>query len=100
MKFHIITIFPEIFDSYFNESIIKRAQEKHQIIIKIYNLRNWTCDKHKTVDDAPYGGGAGMVMKIEPLYNALNDIKISKLSFFQQVEKNGISKQHKNILKG
>ncbi|MFH0956057.1 MAG: tRNA (guanosine(37)-N1)-methyltransferase TrmD [Candidatus Falkowbacteria bacterium] len=74
MTFHIITIFPKIFDSYFNESILKRAQKNKLISLKIHNLRDWTCDKHKTVDDAPFGGGAGMVMKIEPLYKALRDI--------------------------
>lgn len=75
MKFQILTIFPSIFDSYFNESILKRALEKKLISFKIHNLRDWTTDKHKTVDDAPYGGGAGMLMKIEPLYKALTDIK-------------------------
>ena len=75
MRFHIITIFPGIFDSYFNESIIKRAQEKEKIEIKIYNLRDWTTDKHKTVDDTPYGGGAGMVMKVDVLYKAIQDIR-------------------------
>jgi len=74
--FHIITIFPEIFDSYFNESIIKRAKESEKIKIKIYNLRDYTKDKHKTVDDTPYGGGAGMVMKVEPLYEAIKSIKL------------------------
>jgi tRNA (guanine37-N1)-methyltransferase len=75
MTFHIITIFPKIFDSYFNESIIKRAQEKRKIEIKVHDLRDWTTDKHKTVDDKPYGGGAGMVMKVEPIYRALRDIR-------------------------
>ena len=70
--FHIITIFPRIFDSYFNESIIKRALKRNLIKIKVHNLRDWTTDKHKTVDDATFGGGAGMVMKIEPLYKALS----------------------------
>ncbi|MFH1255033.1 MAG: tRNA (guanosine(37)-N1)-methyltransferase TrmD [bacterium] len=74
MTFHIITIFPRIFNSYFNESILKRAQKNKLINIKIHNLRDWTTDKHKTVDDTPFGGGAGMVMKIEPLYKALHDI--------------------------
>jgi tRNA (guanine37-N1)-methyltransferase len=76
MKFKIITIFPEIFNSYINESIIKRAREKNIIEIKAYDLRDWTTDKHKTVDDTPYGGGAGMVMKIEPIYKALQSIKL------------------------
>lgn len=75
MTFHIITIFPEIFNSYFSESIIKRAQENNSIKINIYNLRNWTEDKHHTTDDTPYGGGAGMVMMIEPLVKAIEDIK-------------------------
>ncbi|MDA3840554.1 MAG: tRNA (guanosine(37)-N1)-methyltransferase TrmD [Patescibacteria group bacterium] len=76
MNFHIITIFPNIFDSYINESIIKLAQEKDLINIKTYNLRDWTTDKHKTVDDTPYGGGAGMLIKIEPLYGAVKSIKL------------------------
>jgi len=75
MKFHLLTIFPEIFDSYLNESILKRAQDKKLVKFKIHNLRDWTTDKHKTVDDAPYGGSAGMLMKIEPLYKALTAIK-------------------------
>ena len=79
MTFHIITIFPDIFDSYFNESILKRAQTNNLINIKIHNLRDWTADKHKTVDDAPFGGGGGMVMKIEPLYKAVSSIKYNVL---------------------
>lgn len=81
MNFHIITIFPQIFDSYFGEAIIKRAQGAGLITIKTYDLRDWTTDNHRSVDDSPYGGGAGMVMKIEPLYKALRAIetRISKL---------------------
>jgi len=75
MEFKILTIFPNIFDSYFNESIIKRAQDNKLVSIKTHDLRAWTTDKHKTVDDTPYGGGAGMVMKIEPLYKALQALK-------------------------
>src|SRR5680860_1275867 len=74
MKFQIITIFPDIFTSYFDETVIKRAENKKLIDFKIHNLRDWTTDKHRTVDDTPYGGGAGMLMKIEPLYKALKDI--------------------------
>lgn len=76
MQFHIITIFPNIFDSYFNESIIKRAQQKKLIKINIHNLRDYTTDKHKTTDDKPYGGGPGMVMMIEPIYNCLLQFKL------------------------
>jgi tRNA (guanine37-N1)-methyltransferase len=75
MKFKILSIFPDILDSYLEDSIIKRAIEKKIVKIEKYDLRNWTSDKHRTVDDAPYGGGAGMLMKIEPLYKALKDIK-------------------------
>ncbi len=75
MKFQILSIFPNIFDSYLNESILKRAQAKKIVQFKIHNLRDWTKDKHRSVDDAPYGGGAGMLMKIEPLYAALRDLK-------------------------
>ena len=75
MTFHLLTIFPDIFNSYINESILKRAQDKKIVKFQIHNLRDWTKDNHKTVDDAPYGGGAGMLMKIEPLYLALRDIK-------------------------
>lgn len=75
MKFDIITIFPEIFNSYFNESILARAQKEKLIDINIHNLRDFTKDKHKTVDDTPYGGGAGMVMKVEPIFEAVEKIK-------------------------
>jgi len=75
MKFDIITIFPNIFDSYFNESILARAQKENFININIHNLRNYTGDKRQTVDDTPYGGGAGMVMKVEPIFKAVEDIK-------------------------
>ncbi|MEI6529595.1 MAG: tRNA (guanosine(37)-N1)-methyltransferase TrmD [Candidatus Falkowbacteria bacterium] len=75
MKFHLLTIFPGIFDSYLNESILRRASDKKIVKFKVHNLRDWTNDKHRSVDDAPYGGGAGMLMKIEPLYKALTAIK-------------------------
>jgi len=80
MKFDILTIFPSIFDSYFNESIIKRAQKEKIIKIKIHNIRDNTTDSHRTVDDTPYGGGPGMLMKIEPIYKTLKKIKLSKNS--------------------
>ncbi len=75
MKFNIITIFPEIFSSYFNESILKRAQEKKLIKINIHNLRDFAEDKHKKIDDSPYGGGPGMVLKVAPVYRAVQNIK-------------------------
>lgn len=77
MTFHIITIFPEIFDSYFKEGILRRAQQKKKIKIKTYNLRDFTDDKRKTVDDRPFGGGPGMVLKIDPIQKTINKIKKS-----------------------
>lgn len=74
MKFDIITIFPEIFNSYLNESILNRAQKSRKIKINVINLRDFAIDKHKTVDEKPYGGGPGMVFKIEPLAKALSSI--------------------------
>jgi len=74
-QFDIITIFPEILDSYFNESLFKRAQQNKLLKIKTHNLRQWTTDRHQTVDDKPYGGGVGLVFKIEPIYKALSEIK-------------------------
>ena len=78
MRFDIITIFPKIFDSYLNESIIKRAQKNKKIKINIINLRDFATDKHKTVDEKPYGGGPGMVFKIEPLIKAFSSILKTK----------------------
>lgn len=74
MIFDIITIFPKIFNSYFSESIIKRAIKNKKIQIKIWNLRDFTKNKHKKVDDKPYGGGAGMVLRVEPVLRALKSI--------------------------
>ena len=74
-RFDIITIFPNIFDSYFGESILKRAKEAGVIEINVHNLRDYTTDKHRKVDDTPYGGGAGMVLKVQPIFNCVNAIK-------------------------
>jgi len=96
MTFHIITIFPKIFDSYFSESILKRAREKKLVDIKIHNLRDYTADKHKTVDDTPYGGGAGMVLKIEPILECLKAINFQFSIFnFQKILKSKINKSKK-----
>lgn len=75
MKFDIITIFPEIFDSYINESIIKRARAKRLITIKAHTPRKFSFDKHKTVDDRPYGGGPGMIFMFEPIARTVASIK-------------------------
>lgn len=75
MKIQILTIFPEVCRCVFSESILKRAQEKHLATLEAVDLRNWTQDRHRTVDDAPYGGGPGMVMKIAPIALALAEIR-------------------------
>jgi len=79
MRFDILTIFPEIFDSYFNISILKKAQKKKLIKIYTHNLRKWTLDRHQTVDDCPYGGGMGMIFKVEPIFKAIKDLKKKKI---------------------
>ena len=71
IRFDILTIFPHVFDAYFGESILKRAVQQKRFAFHLHNIRNYTADKHRTVDDRPYGGGPGMVMKVEPIYKAL-----------------------------
>ena len=78
-KFDVITIFPGIFDSFLNESLLARAIKKKLISIRAHNLRGWANDAHKTVDDRPYGGGAGMVLKIEPIFRAVKSLSSYKV---------------------
>ncbi len=75
LVFDVITIFPKMFNSFINESLIKRGQKKRLLKIRVHNLRKWTSDRHQTVDDRPFGGGLGMVMKVEPIYRAVKGIK-------------------------
>lgn len=77
MRFDILTIFPQMFNSYLKESIIKRAQKNKIIKIYIHDIRKFSKDKHKKVDDSPFGGGAGMVMTPQPLYDAIKHVKKS-----------------------
>jgi tRNA (guanine37-N1)-methyltransferase len=79
MRIDIITIFPKMFAPVLNESIIKRAQTKGKVKIYLHDLRDYTPDKHRKVDDRPFGGGSGMVMRPEPIFNAVEYIK-SKIS--------------------
>ena len=74
MIFHVLTIFPEFFAGPFAHGVVKRAQDSGVLDIRIHNLRDWTEDRHKTVDDRPFGGGAGMVLKPEPLFQAVESI--------------------------
>ncbi len=73
-RFDIVTIFPSIINAYLGESILKRAVRNGLLDVRVYDIRDYTTDKHRTVDDYPYGGGSGMVMKIEPMFNALKAI--------------------------
>jgi len=87
LQFDILTIFPEIFRSYVKASLINKAQKKGLIKINVHNLRKWTNNERKTIDDKPYGGGLGMVFKIEPIYKAIQEIK-----------KKGIKKNKRKII--
>lgn len=75
MKIDILTLFPEMFNDVFNESIIKRAKEQELVDIKIHNFRDYSKDKHNKVDDTPYGGGCGMVLTCQPIFDCIDDIK-------------------------
>ena len=79
MKIDILTLFPEICRAPLGESMMKRAQESKIVDLRIHNLRDWTKDKHHIVDDAPFGGGQGMVMKPEPIFAAVEDLKQSAI---------------------
>ena len=78
MKIDILTLFPEICRAPLSESMMKRAQENKIVDLQIHNLRDWTTDKHHIVDDAPFGGGQGMVMKPEPIFAAVEELKSPK----------------------
>ncbi|OGY09821.1 MAG: tRNA (guanosine(37)-N1)-methyltransferase TrmD [Candidatus Blackburnbacteria bacterium RIFCSPHIGHO2_01_FULL_44_64] len=75
MRIDMLTLFPEMFEGPFRESIIKRAQDRSLVEIKIHNLRGWAEDKHHTVDDRPYGGGTGMLLMVEPIARAMEELK-------------------------
>ena len=75
MKIDILTLFPKMFKGPFDESILRRAQDNGLVEINIHDLRSWAKDKHKTVDDKPYGGGTGMVMKVDIIDTAVSDLK-------------------------
>ena len=83
MKVDIITCLPQLLESPFSHSIFKRAVEKGKVEIKIHNLRDYSEDKHRRVDDYMYGGGAGMVLKIEPIFNCIN--KLLEQQSYQEI---------------
>lgn len=108
MRFDLLTIFPEIFNSYFQESIIKRALKKKIIKIHVHNIRKFSKDKHHKVDNIPFGGGAGMVMTPQPLYDCIKHVKkankgpVIYLSprgkVWTQLRAEKFSKKHKGII--
>jgi tRNA (guanine37-N1)-methyltransferase len=78
MRIDILTILPKLFDGPFSDSILKRAQEKGHVSIYLHNIRDYSTDKHKNVDDYQYGGGAGMVMRIEPIAACIDQLKAER----------------------
>jgi len=75
MRIDVLTLFPAMLDGYFSESMLGRAREAKLIEINVRNTRDWATDKHKTTDDRPFGGGAGMVMKCEPIFAAIEELQ-------------------------
>ena len=78
MKIDVLTLFPAMFAGPLDESIVKRARDTGLVDLKIHNLRDWTHDRHKTVDDRPFGGGPGMLLKPEPLFEAIESLRREK----------------------
>lgn len=74
MKFDVFTLFPEVIQPYLESSILLRARENNLLTVHLHNIRDWTCDRHHVTDDAPYGGGGGMVMKVEPIFTAVESV--------------------------
>ena len=74
MRFDIFTLFPDVFFPYINTSILQRACANHIVEINVHNIRDWSKDKHHTTDDTPFGGGGGMVMKPEPIFDAVEGV--------------------------
>jgi tRNA (guanine37-N1)-methyltransferase len=104
VRIDIITIFPEFFDSPLRESIIRRAREKELLDIRIHDLRDYTTDRHRVTDDYPYGGGAGMVMKPEPIFAAVEAVtsegptrKVTLLSPKGRVWNHGLARDYSTL---
>ena len=74
MRVDILTLFPGLFEGFLQDAVINRAQQKGLLLVTLHQLRNWTHDKHQTVDDYPFGGGAGMVLKPEPIHEAFSEL--------------------------
>lgn len=75
MQIHVITAFPKIFDGFLDESILKRAIQHEQVSITLHHIRDYATDKHQQIDDYPYGGGPGMILKAEPIFDCIEDVR-------------------------
>ena len=75
MRFDVLTLFPEIFQGYLGQSLLKRAIERGLVEVRLHNIRDWAHDKHNTVDDRPFGGGPGMVLKVEPVVECVEAVR-------------------------
>lgn len=95
MKIDILTLFPNMYDGFLNESIIKRAIDNNFVTINIHNIRDYSLDKNKRVDDYSIGGGAGMVLMIEPIYNALEALKTKDSIIIMMTPQGEVYKQKK-----
>lgn len=75
MRVDILSLFPAIFDGYLSQSLLKKAIDSHRVEIHLWNFRDWTTDKHQSVDEPPYGGGPGMLLRCEPIYDCLDHVQ-------------------------
>ena len=94
MKIDVLTLFPDMFECFISESIIKRAIDKKQIEINIHNIRNYSTDPHKKVDDYSFGGGAGMVLMPQPIFDAVDDLKTSDSKIILMTPQGCVFKQN------
>ena len=95
MKIDIITAFPQMFEGPFSESIVNRARDEELVEINVHDIRDWTEDKHRTIDSPPYGGGPGMVMRVDIIDKAVEDLKSEKSKVILLDAKGKIYKQEK-----
>jgi len=100
MKIDILTLFPDMFRSVLGESMLKRAQTKGLLKVNVHDLRDWTSDRHRTADDKPFGGGPGMVMKIEPVFLALKYLEKGLRGKGKAVRKILLTPQGKKLEQG
>ena len=98
MNFHVLTLFPEIPRAFFETSIMKKAVDKGIIAYDLVNIRDFAFDKHKTCDDSPYGGGAGMLMKTEPLCKALESVQVKSKLLDEKSKKKKNKKKSKRVI--